>query len=387
MAAWALPCFPSTSSFRRRDGRVLPRLVTRRLPAAVRPATLVVTTTARRGGSESPPQQQRQVQRRRAVAAVPPTAAAVSMPSSAECADAVTAGAAAAASATAAAAAGAATTTTDGGPVPKAGAGKGSRAPLTAFLPAALPASGEDTGGAGLTPVDVNALRTSLALRRSIRRWGMAVSAATAIAAYIISPLPPPPAGVAAAVAAAAASWVVLGGTAEVGHDGCLYLHSPFAAGRRALGGSAAADRPVPFPPEGSVTVRPTGDGRGWGVFAATDLPAGTPLGEYEGEILDTAAFFARYPPDGEARGEYVLALDAELVTDGAAAAAAARATTTYTPALMNHARVGAAVARVPRRRARAVGFVTTRPVVAGEELCWDYGRAYWAGREEEEMP
>ncbi|GAB0490553.1 hypothetical protein MMPV_001790 [Pyropia vietnamensis] len=375
----------------------------------------VVTTVARRGGSSSPPQQQQQVQRRPARSTVPPPTATVSLSASAAPADAApadaapvdaapvdaapvdaapadaapadaatTTAAAAAAAATATAAAGVATTARDGGPVP--GAGAGLKARLTTPLTAALPAPGEDSSGATLSSVDVTALRTSLARRRFIRRWGMATSAVTAIVAYIISPLPPPPAGVPAVVAAVAAGWVVLGGTAEVGHDGCLYLHSPFAAGRRALGGSAVADRPVPFPPTGSVTVRPTGDGRGWGVYAATALPAGTPLGEYEGEILDTAEFFARYPPDGEARGDYVLALDAEWVVDGAAAAAAARATATYTPALMNHARLGAAVARVARRRARAVGFVTTRSVEAGEELCWDYGRTYWSGREDEEM-
>lgn len=234
----------------------------------------------------------------------------------------------------------------------------------------------------------MTALRASLARRRSIRRWGMAASAATAVAAYAVSPLPPPSPGLFAAVAAAAGGWAALGGTAEVGRDGRLYLHSPFEAGRRALGAAAAvADRPVPPPPAGSVVVRPTGDGRGWGVYAAVPLPVGTPLGEYEGDLLDTAAFFARYPPGGKARGDYVVALDAEWVLDGAAAAAAARAAAIYTPSLMNHTRLGSAVARVARRRARALGFVTTRPVAVGEELCWDYGRTYWMGREAEEMP
>ena len=42
--------------------------------------------------------------------------------------------------------------------------------------------------------------------------------------------------------------------------------------------------------------VCPTGDGRGNGAFAAKHIPAGAYLGDYEGELLDEAAYWARYP-------------------------------------------------------------------------------------------
>lgn len=42
--------------------------------------------------------------------------------------------------------------------------------------------------------------------------------------------------------------------------------------------------------------VCPTGDGRGNGAFAAKHIPAGAYLGDYEGERLDEAAYWARYP-------------------------------------------------------------------------------------------
>lgn len=241
--------------------------------------------------------------------------------------------------------------------------------------------------------MDVPSLRASLASCRTIRRGGITASAALVAVAYAASALPIPSRGdVAAAVAAAAATaaaYAIAGGRAEVGLDGRLYLYPPApgggpARGRRRFGGPAAPGQP----PVGSLTVRPTGDGRGWGVYAAAPLPAGTPLGDYEGDLLDTAAFFGRYPPGGgpaAPRGTHAVAVDAEWVVDGAAAAAAGRAAGAFTPSLMNHSRRGC-VARVMRRRERAVGFVTIRPVVVGEELTWDYGCAYWAGREDEEV-
>ena len=44
------------------------------------------------------------------------------------------------------------------------------------------------------------------------------------------------------------------------------------------------------------MQVRPTHDGRGNGAFAVRHIPAGTCLGDYEGEMLDEAAYWARYP-------------------------------------------------------------------------------------------
>lgn len=54
----------------------------------------------------------------------------------------------------------------------------------------------------------------------------------------------------------------------------------------------------------GAVVVRPTGDVRGNGAFAAALIPKGTYLGDYTGELLDRAAFFRRYP-DGVVRQQW----------------------------------------------------------------------------------
>lgn len=45
-----------------------------------------------------------------------------------------------------------------------------------------------------------------------------------------------------------------------------------------------------------AVVVKPTGDVRGNGAFAAQPIPRGTYLGDYTGELLDKQAFFDRYP-------------------------------------------------------------------------------------------
>ena len=45
-----------------------------------------------------------------------------------------------------------------------------------------------------------------------------------------------------------------------------------------------------------SCQVQPTGDGRGNGAFAIGHLPEGTCLGDYEGDVLDEAQYWQRYP-------------------------------------------------------------------------------------------
>ena len=69
---------------------------------------------------------------------------------------------------------------------------------------------------------------------------------------------------------------------------------------------------------------------------------------------------------------------------DGAARAAECGAVGDFTPALMNHSSEGANVVRRHVRRERKVGFYAAREVREGEELLLDYGKAYWAGRENE---
>lgn len=76
-------------------------------------------------------------------------------------------------------------------------------------------------------------------------------------------------------------------------HSGRLYI----VAGVPSAGPAVAP---------GAVVVRPTGDVRGNGAFAAASIPAGTCLGAYSGVLLDTEAFDAKYP-DGAVRGRRVL--------------------------------------------------------------------------------
>lgn len=124
------------------------------------------------------------------------------------------------------------------------------------------------------------------------------------------------------------------------------------------------------------VVVRDTGDERGRGAFAVSDIPRGSMLGFYEGELLDSAAFLTRY---AGARPEYAIAVDGQYVLDGAERAKGA----SFTPAHMNHAQGQQAnVGRLHQWRRRRVMFFTKRDVREGEELCFDYGRAFWKGKE-----
>lgn len=127
-----------------------------------------------------------------------------------------------------------------------------------------------------------------------------------------------------------------------------------------------------------AVEVKSTGDVRGRGAYAARDIPQHTALGWYEGELLDTAAFFARYGRDGKA--DYAIVVDSNYVIDGRDLAGSQK----FTPAIMNHsANVRSAnVGRVHYRRKRCVLFYTITEVKCGQELLFDYGRAYWSGRE-----
>lgn len=213
-------------------------------------------------------------------------------------------------------------------------------------------------------------LRAALERRRRIRTLGTAFSgtvlagaAGAALAGGLLEP--PPPAALGLATAAAAGIAALLDVEAA---DGRLYFQSRLPGTVLDL-------------PKGGVAVRETGDARGRGAFAAVRLPAGTWLGDYEGELLDTATFLTRYPDED---AEYCIAVDATHVVDGAAAAEDA---SRFTPAHMNHARGdGANVARWHRRAERRVAFYTSRDVEAGEELLLDYGRDFWRNREELEL-
>lgn len=126
-----------------------------------------------------------------------------------------------------------------------------------------------------------------------------------------------------------------------------------------------------------AVDVRES-PGKGRGAFAATKIAAGAFLGTYAGDALTGDDYEERYG-GAAAVPEYVVRVDGDLYLDGRAAADAE----TFTPALLNHG--GGDAANVVRycasRRPPVIDFFAARDVDAGEELLFDYGDQYWAGR------
>lgn len=83
-------------------------------------------------------------------------------------------------------------------------------------------------------------------------------------------------------------------------------------------------------------------------------------------------------------QGDYVMAIDRDTVIDAAAWVAA---TDSFHPVHMNHSRNRPNVVRYYERAAGRVAFFTTRDIQPGEELLFNYGAAYWKGREHLELP
>ncbi|KAK3245128.1 hypothetical protein CYMTET_45286 [Cymbomonas tetramitiformis] len=140
------------------------------------------------------------------------------------------------------------------------------------------------------------------------------------------------------------------------------------------------------FPPKegplvspGDVVVRETGDVRGRGAYVANPIEEGTFLGDYEGELLDNAEYFKRYP-SGVA--DYCIGVDPDYVLDGVEVAKGDE----FTIAHINHSRLRANVVRRARRKERRISFFASRDLAVGEELLLDYGRKYWQGREDMEI-
>jgi len=132
-------------------------------------------------------------------------------------------------------------------------------------------------------------------------------------------------------------------------------------------------------PPTLQVEVRDTMDGRGRGAYAAATIPAYTYLGDYEGELMTAREFRSR----NNGVSDYTHFIDEEWVIDGTALAQELQGDTArFSTIFMNHSSANSNAVRRNKSSGRAVSFYTCREVAAGEELLYDYGSRYWAGRE-----
>lgn len=132
--------------------------------------------------------------------------------------------------------------------------------------------------------------------------------------------------------------------------------------------------------PDSCFIVAETGDSRGRGLFAAAPIEAGRFLFDYEGEILSEAQFQQRYPKGIET--DYSVRL--ELADVASAYLDAADPLLSNVARYMNHdgASPNCVMWTITHPVPRCLLF-TQIDVAAGEELVWDYGAEYWAGRED----
>lgn len=129
------------------------------------------------------------------------------------------------------------------------------------------------------------------------------------------------------------------------------------------------------------VEVRDTGSAKGLGLFARQELADNTWVGDYVGEVLSQEEYLQRYPNEDAA---YVLSANTDYNID--AADPARSSFLRYA----NHSRdfnMIYTVLRVRGRRQKHVKFYTTRRVLPGEELVFDYGEQYWTERNLRPLP
>ncbi|KAK9800322.1 hypothetical protein WJX73_001850 [Symbiochloris irregularis] len=160
-----------------------------------------------------------------------------------------------------------------------------------------------------------------------------------------------------------------LGGLRAQVINGALYVQ---------WGEEISTDGPSLAP--GAVEVRVTGDTRGNGAFATQLIKKDTFLGPYEGELLDEAQYWDRYP---SGMSDYAICIDAEMTLD---ACERVKDTSVFSPCHINHSSTRNNVARQPLREQQAIHFFAKRDIQIGEELLLDYGRMYWKGREDKEL-
>lgn len=107
-----------------------------------------------------------------------------------------------------------------------------------------------------------------------------------------------------------------------------------------------------------ALSVRRSTTGKG--LFAEEDIPKGVRIIEYTGRVLDEKEA-------GEGRGKYFFAVSATKMIDGNTPSNLAR--------YINHSCVPNCEATGPRGK---VFIVSRKPITAGTELAYDYGKEYF---------
>ena len=130
--------------------------------------------------------------------------------------------------------------------------------------------------------------------------------------------------------------------------------------------------------PRPAVSIGTSVAGRG--LFAAEELPAGTLVGLYAGEVCslsqrDSTTEDYLFSPPGFARGNSFRRAEADFAIDASRKGNETR--------FINHsARPNLDVVFIKRNDLWTPGFVANRDIASGEELTFDYEtRNYWAGR------
>jgi hypothetical protein len=129
------------------------------------------------------------------------------------------------------------------------------------------------------------------------------------------------------------------------------------------------------------IRVLPTPD-RGNGAFATATILKGSWIGDYEGEQLSPQEFDNRYPKGGPP-ASFATRLDDDCYIDAVALVGNVKE---FAMVHMNHSKRRANVDRIKLPGRQRVVFTANRDIQPGEELLYDYGRAYWRGREREEL-
>ena len=127
----------------------------------------------------------------------------------------------------------------------------------------------------------------------------------------------------------------------------------------------------------GLVAVRNAGGSKGKGLFALADIPEGTFIGEYTGQVLTEEAYLQRYP---DADPEYAFEVNDNYIID------AVNPEQSSFLRYANHcpdadSNLLNTVFRKKRQRHKEVKFFASRSIASGEELQFDYGEQFWMRR------